>query len=113
MEIDLYELGKKISKARIRKDLTQEVLAEKLDITNTFLSNIETGKRKMSFDTLILVAEELDLSLDYLIFGENVEKDENYKLFIKQIYRHMEKLNETNKQKLLDILDIIVEILVN
>ena len=107
MKVDFNKIGEKIAKERLKRNLTQDELAEKLKITPAFLSNIETGKRKMSIDTLIVIAKELDLSLDYLILDDYLDEDTEYKFFIKQIYKQIENLDEKTRQNFLDIAQYI------
>ena len=46
------KLGKRISELRKRMNISQEMLAEKLNITQKSLSNIETGRNFLTADTL-------------------------------------------------------------
>ena len=52
MELDYKAIGKRIKIARIKADLTQERLAERIEISPTHLSNIETGTTRVSLSTL-------------------------------------------------------------
>lgn len=111
MEIDIIEIGNRIANARLEKGLTQEQLAERLDISNNFLSVVETGKRKFSLDKLIAVANELDLSLDYLIYGRTiVNVDNEYKMFVEQIYDKLSTLSKNKRKKFLEVLNIVADI---
>ncbi len=69
------EIGKRINIARERSHYTQEVLAEKIDLSTQYLSDIERGATGMSIATLIKLCEALHVSSDYLLFGENGSKD--------------------------------------
>ena len=75
-----YVIGERIKQERLNKGLTQEVLAEKANISASFLGQIERGERKLSLETLIHIAEVLNASLDYLVKdytpSENPELDE-------------------------------------
>ena len=62
----LENLGKRIREERLKKGLTQEQLAEKVDISLNFMSLIENGKN-MSVQTLVNLANALDVSIDYLL----------------------------------------------
>ena len=48
MSIDYKSIGKRIKTARIRLDMTQERLAEQVNLSPSHLSNIETGTTKVS-----------------------------------------------------------------
>lgn len=55
------KLGKNIQKARKANNLTQNELAEKLDISREHLAKIETAKRGMSLNLVFLLAEVLKI----------------------------------------------------
>ena len=56
MELDYKAIGKRIKIARIQKDMTQEKLAEAIELSPTHLSNIERGCGKISLTTLVHIA---------------------------------------------------------
>lgn len=70
MDADLRELGEAIRAARMRRGLTQEALAELLDITPVHLKNMESARRKPSVPLLFALMEVLDFSVDALVFPE-------------------------------------------
>jgi transcriptional regulator with XRE-family HTH domain len=65
--VDYKALGEKIKKERQRLRLTQEKLAEKINISESFMGHIERGERKLSIETLVSLAQELNISIDYLL----------------------------------------------
>ena len=73
--MNYYELGQRIRKIRKAKEISQELLAEKIDISVTHMSHIETGNTKLSLPVLVKITKALDISSDYLIFGSNKEAD--------------------------------------
>lgn len=62
------DLGTAIWTARKARGMTQEALAERVNITVSHLKHIESGHRKPSVELLFQLARTLDLSLDSLIF---------------------------------------------
>ena len=72
--IDYAEIGKRIRMVRKAQNLTQEAASEKCDITAAYYGNIERGDKKMSVETLAKVSKGLQISVDYLLFGN--EQDE-------------------------------------
>ena len=70
MDTEMRELGETIRSARMRKGLTQEALAEMLDITPIHLKNMESSRRKPSVPMLFALMELLDFSVDALVFPE-------------------------------------------
>ena len=63
----IYNLGRKIFKTRKSRKLSQNALAEKLDISREHLAKIETAKRTVSLDLLIDIAEKLEVKVRDLI----------------------------------------------
>ena len=83
--MELQSIGKKIKDKRQQKNISQEKLAELVDVTPSYISNIESGNRVASLPTMLEIVKVLDLSLDYLLL-ENVTDDsdniETYKFLI-------------------------------
>lgn len=67
MELDYKAIGKRIKIARIKADLTQERLAEAVDISPTHLSNIETGTTRVSLTAIVNLANALSVTVDDLL----------------------------------------------
>ena len=67
MEVDYKAIGQRIKIARIKKGVTQETVADLIDITPAHMSNVETGKTKVSLPTLIAIANALSVSVDTLL----------------------------------------------
>ncbi len=73
MNIDYKAVGKRIKIARIRLDLTQEQLSERVHISPSHMSNIETGTTRMSLQTVVNVANALEISVDQLLADNIVQ----------------------------------------
>ena len=67
--MDYYEIGQRIRKIRKACGLSQEELAERVGISTTHMSHIETGNTKLSLAVLVAISEVLDVRTDELIFG--------------------------------------------
>ena len=63
----IYQLGRKIAKLRNERNFTQEKFSEMIDISREHLAKIETAKRSVSLDLLILIAEKLNVKVKDLI----------------------------------------------
>ncbi len=66
--MDYYEIGQRIRKVRKAQQLSQEQLAEKIGISTTHMSHIETGNTKLSLAVLVSLATVLNVSADTLLF---------------------------------------------
>jgi transcriptional regulator with XRE-family HTH domain len=62
-------VGDRIREIRETKKLTQDQLGEKAGISKGFLSEIENGKRNVSSEYLLRIANALCASVDYLLRG--------------------------------------------
>ena len=67
MNLDYKSIGKRIKIARIKTDLTQEQLSEIVEITPAHMSNIETGKAKVSLTTIVNIANALSITVDDIL----------------------------------------------
>lgn len=67
--------GKRLRSVRIEKNITQEKLAEAAAVALRTYQCYEQGVRKPSFEILVRLADELDVSTDYLLCrDEFIEK---------------------------------------
>lgn len=69
MYYDPKESGKRIQTMRNSMGLTQEQLAERLNIATSTLGNIARGSKGISMDLAVEISIVLDVSLDYLVLG--------------------------------------------
>ena len=97
------EIGKKLKEARLNKDLTQEVIAEKLNVSRQTISNWENEKSYPDIISVIELSNLYSISLDDLLKGDD------------EMMEHLQESTNVVKsnQKLLRaiILNIIVVIL--
>ncbi len=71
--MDYYAIGQRIRRARKARGLSQEALAEKVQISVTHMSHIETGNTKLSLAVLVDLAIALDVCTDSLLFDEQAK----------------------------------------
>lgn len=67
---DLLLLGERLRVKRSQLSFTQEYVADKIGISLRFYQMIERGEKSMSLDTLIQLSKLLNISIDYLLFGD-------------------------------------------
>lgn len=68
--MNYYEIGQRIRKARKAHSLSQEELAERIGISTTHMSHIETGNTKLSLLVLVSIAQVLEVQTDDLLFEQ-------------------------------------------
>ena len=77
MAIDYSVIGSRIKQARLAKNMTQEDLADKIDISVAFLSRVERGNSHINLKRLNQLCGLLDVSEGYLLNGAS-SSSENY-----------------------------------
>ena len=77
MAIDYNIIGERLKRARLSKGLTQETLAESLNISIAYLSRIETGTTKINLKRLSEICKLLDISESEILSGVS-EDSKNY-----------------------------------
>ena len=65
--MDCYKIGQKIRKIRKAHGLSQEELAEKVNISTTHMSHIETGNTKLRLPVFVDIATALEVRTDDLL----------------------------------------------
>jgi len=78
------------SRIRVRRDqigLSREDLAQLTNISVRQLADIELGHTSMSVKSLVRLIEVLELSSDYILFGQEVE-DNDVHQFVSDLLKH-------------------------
>lgn len=102
-EPDKTAIGARIKKRRKELNMSREKLAELLDLTPKFCYDIESGKRGFSLETLCNIAEYLNLTTEYILFGN--EPHTNDRIFLQTI----EKCPESKKDYLFSVMETIIK----
>lgn len=79
MELDYTLIGKRIKKRRERLKLTQETVAERVEISNQHMSNIERAKSIPSTEVIMKLAAALDTTPDEFLVGSSRWPGEEWK----------------------------------
>ena len=106
--VDKVELGKKIREARMKKGLTQSALAEKAEIGDYYLGEIERGIKLPSMNLFIKLIEALDISADYVLRGELTSGKE---YVYDELTKKMEGLTPQQRNAAAEILDAYIRTL--
>ena len=91
------EMANRIKQRRKSLKYTQEQFAELLGISANSYTRIENAFQRPALNTLIRIAQHLDLSLDYIVFGS--DKDKPYGPIDTDIFEAL--LNNADKDKLI------------
>ena len=67
--MDYEDLGRRVRAKRMALTWTQEYLAREIGVSTSFIGHIERGTRKASIDTLVQLANAMQISTDELLKG--------------------------------------------
>ena len=102
------ELGEKIKRVRKTRGITQEQLAEMIDISPRSLSNIEVGGCFVKSETLEKIIDALNITTEELFANEHIKS--NVEL-LKDIDSYINQVKNDNKTlgKIYKILKCLIE----
>lgn len=94
------EIGKFIAEKRREKNLTQEVLAERLGISNKTVSKWENGKSMPDYAIVEALCAELDITVAELLGGkeQKPENPEQYEMMLYKIQEMEHKVQEAEQK---------------
>ena len=78
MQINFKIIGLRIRELRLEKQMTQADLAEKIDMSATYMSHIETAKRQASLESLLRISNALEITMDRLLNGNQTSDPAEY-----------------------------------
>ncbi|MCH3965521.1 MAG: helix-turn-helix domain-containing protein [Clostridium sp.] len=102
--MDHVALGKRIREERLKLRLTQEKLAEDVDVSSSYIGQVERGERSVTLDTLIRITRRLSVTIDYLL-KDSIDMDND--TYIDQIKQLLHGRNAKQKQMALDVLKVM------
>lgn len=108
-DLDFRQIGLKIKERRRNQGLTQEYIANQLDVNPSHISNIEGGRAHPSLSALVKIANILECSVDYFISGEYTYKvDEDKALTLDdKIMSKLKYCDMDKKSRVLKMIDLL------
>lgn len=99
-------IGQNIRKYRNTKKLRQEDLAEKTDLSVTYIGMIERGEKIPSLETFISIVNALGVSAD-MILADVIEN--GYTVKNSLLDEKFEKLTKEDREKIYAVIDTMVK----
>lgn len=108
-DLDFKAIGLKIKERRKQLGITQEHIANVLDVNPSHVSNIECGRANPSLTALVKIANTLECSVDYFISGEYTYKirPKNELSLDDKIIDKIKYCDTNKKDKILKIIDLL------
>lgn len=107
-EIDLKVMGKRIKDGRLKVGLSQEKLAEMVNLSVPHLSKVENGHKSLSLDVAVKIANVIDVSIDFLV---REAMDDAMKTFNAEVNCIVEDCTEEELSRLLKLLRTCKEVI--
>ncbi len=105
-EQELTALRETIRNERKDKRITQEELAEMLEVSPTHVKHIESGHRKPSIEILFEITKILNISLDGVVFSKNESARTDTR---KKVDRLLDVSDEASLHFILSVLEALRE----
>ena len=71
------DFGKRLAQLRIQKNITQEDLGKRFNVSASTIANYERGRRTPSYELLIGLASYFNVSVDYLVGNSDTPYDKS------------------------------------
>lgn len=110
MDINFLKLGERIKAYRIKQGLTQERLAEKVGVNETYISRVETGSAKPSLKLLFNLSVALETTMDNLIIDSKLKEDNPIDQSIEEM---LLMCNETEKIMIKGLIATVIQCRMN
>ena len=104
--MDMIAIGSKIKEARERAHLTQEELAEIIDISPTHMSVIERGVKTPKLDTFVKIVNALNLSADALLLDGMDQVNDS---IVAELSVRLGRLTDENQNRILNAIRALTE----
>ena len=75
-ELNYKEIGMRIKTMRLKNNIYQTVLAKEIGISQTHMSNIESGRAGLTLENLVKMVIIFNCSIDEIVFGKEEVKQE-------------------------------------
>lgn len=105
MSIDFRLIGARIKETRKAAGKTQEWLAEQIDVSVGYISQIERGITKISLETLSEICAVLNGEMSYLVAG-TATKQNNY--LKDEVAEKFSALSERDKKIIIDLIQSMI-----
>lgn len=96
----LKEIGERIFIRRRALKLTQEEVAEKMNVSIQMISNLELGKKAIRPENLIKISSVLNISTDYILTGENHDSQSD------AVAEKMSRLSDEHLNLISNVIDL-------
>ena len=100
MSLNYKLIGRRVKEVRRQKQMSQAELAEQTDMSVSYISLVETGKKQASLETLVRIANALGVTVDHMLIGNQTNNPVEYHI---DMVRLMEDCTRYEKRIIYEI----------
>lgn len=104
--MDWLSIGENIRKKRLAKSWKQGTLAEKVDLTTSYIGMIERGEKIPKLETFVHIANALDSTADELLEGV---LNRGYEIRMSEYIKKIETLSREDQNQIYELLDTMLK----
>ena len=87
MDINFNLIGSRIKEIRIKRRISQEELAERADLSVSYICHIERAKKKASLTSLVSIANALGVTVDSFLNGNQKRDQTEYHPDLMELFK--------------------------
>ena len=104
--MDWLSVGQHIREKRLAKSWKQCTLAEKVDLTTSYVGMIERGEKVPKLETFVHITNALDATSDELLEGV---LNRGYEIRMSEYIKRIQNLPREEQDKIFDVLDVMLK----
>ncbi len=108
-KFNLKDIGPRVRAARDAVDITQDKLAELLEVSNSTMTNIERNIHEPKITQLVKIAEITGVKLTELVYGKDYEEDDDdLEVDVYRLIGDLKKVNKAQQEIIIEILEGLI-----
>ena len=85
MSLNFKLIGLRVKESRLQKRMSQAELAERTDLSVSYISHIETENKRASLESLVRIANALEVTVDQMLSGNQTNDPTEYRADLMQL----------------------------
>lgn len=108
MNVNFKLIGKRIQEVRKQQEMTQAELAALTDMSDSYISYIETAKKQASLESLVRISNALGITVDELLSGNQLHNPTDYQTDIDLLMEDCSLLERRFMYELISVAKYII-----
>ena len=104
--MELKSIGKRIRQYRIARNMKQEDLADKTNLSVTYIGMIERGEKFPRLETFVAIVNALDVTSDALLVDVTTT---GYKIKESMLSEKLDELSDEDREMAYDLIDTVLK----